>query len=79
LPFATVRHRTKVTKGPAPRPPGSPWQSSRPGPRNAGAPSAHPISSARPRRARFECGKLCRSRQRGPVLLDLFPLWEQNW
>jgi transposase-like protein len=26
--FATVRHRTKVTKGPAPRPPGSRWRSS---------------------------------------------------
>jgi transposase-like protein len=26
--FATVRHRTKVTKGPARGPPGSPWRSS---------------------------------------------------
>ncbi len=44
--FATVRHRTKVTKGPAPELPTWRWHSSssRP-PKTAGARSAHPDSS----------------------------------
>jgi hypothetical protein len=44
--FAPVRHRTKVTKDPAPKPPASPWRSSSSRPLSAGgAPSTHPNSS----------------------------------
>ncbi len=50
--FATVRHRTKVTKGPAPGPPGWPWRSSSSSQRRtAGARQRAPPRRAGPRRS----------------------------
>ena len=65
--FATVRHRAKVTKVPRlhGRRDRHGSQADR-GPRNAGAPTAHPDLGALARAgARFECGKPA---ERDPVL-----------